>query len=195
MGLFNRKPSADPAEVAALRSEIAEMSARLDAAEAAKAELADHLARIDASSAASATTARMDGAKLEELAARVDATTGLAERLDGLAAVPEQVASMSALVERSTTDSAAALERATSLEARLAQVSTELANQLAELGQEIDSLDSRPNEPAAPPTSEVVVEQLREGQVRLANEQARYEIAFREDLATLAEQVRLLRGR
>ena len=37
-------------------------------------------------------------------------------------------------------------------------------------------------------------EQLLE-QVRLAAEQARYEISFREDLASLAEQVRQLRGR
>ena len=41
--------------------------------------------------------------------------------------------------------------------------------------------------------SEQLVEQLRTGQVKLANEQARYEIAFRQDLAALAEQVR--RGR
>ena len=31
---------------------------------------------------------------------------------------------------------------------------------------------------------------LKDGQVRLANEQARYEIAFRQDLATLAEQIK-----
>jgi hypothetical protein len=36
---------------------------------------------------------------------------------------------------------------------------------------------------------------LRSGQVKLAAEQARYEISFREDLAMLAEQVRQLRGR
>ena len=35
-----------------------------------------------------------------------------------------------------------------------------------------------------------VIETLRAGQVRLANEQARYEIAFRADLAELAEKVR-----
>ena len=35
-----------------------------------------------------------------------------------------------------------------------------------------------------------LVDQLRVGQVKLANEQARYEIAFRQDLAMLAEQVK-----
>jgi hypothetical protein len=38
--------------------------------------------------------------------------------------------------------------------------------------------------------SDEVVAALRSGQVKLANEQARYEIAFRQDLATLAESLR-----
>jgi hypothetical protein len=39
-----------------------------------------------------------------------------------------------------------------------------------------------------------VVEDLRGGQVKLANEQARYEIAFRQDLAALAELLQKARG-
>ena len=35
-----------------------------------------------------------------------------------------------------------------------------------------------------------VIDDLKSAQVKLAAEQARYEIAFREDLAALAEQVR-----
>ncbi|MBK5334215.1 MAG: hypothetical protein JJD93_19720, partial [Ilumatobacteraceae bacterium] len=38
--------------------------------------------------------------------------------------------------------------------------------------------------------SDEVVDALRGGQVKLANEQARYEIAFRQDLASLAELLR-----
>jgi hypothetical protein len=34
------------------------------------------------------------------------------------------------------------------------------------------------------------IEQIRASQVRLASEQARYEIAFRQDLAGLAEEIR-----
>ena len=52
-------------------------------------------------------------------------------------------------------------------------VSTELANQLTELGHDIDG--------------------THEGQVKLANEQARYQIAFREDLARLAEETQRAR--
>jgi uncharacterized protein involved in outer membrane biogenesis len=73
------------------------------------------------------------------------------------------------------------------LDARVTSVSTELANQISELSTDIDSLDRRPNGNGV--TAEVVGD-LRDGQVRLANEQARYQIAFREDLARLAEQLR-----
>jgi hypothetical protein len=73
------------------------------------------------------------------------------------------------------------------LDARVTSVSTELANQVAELGNDLDALDNRP--PDAAPDG-AVIDELRDGQVRLANEQARYQIAFREDLARLAEQLR-----
>jgi predicted nucleic acid-binding Zn-ribbon protein len=70
------------------------------------------------------------------------------------------------------------------LDARITAVSTELANQLTELGHDIDALNDRGDAP----TGELT--ELRDGQVRLANEQARYQIAFREDLARLAEQLK-----
>lgn len=73
------------------------------------------------------------------------------------------------------------------LDRRVTAVSTELANQVSELGNDIDALAERP--PGDGP-GEVVIEELRDGQVRLANEQARYQMAFREDLARLAEQLR-----
>ena len=76
------------------------------------------------------------------------------------------------------------------LDQRLTNVSTELANQLSELGRDIDGLGQRVPEIAEGTVSDEVVEALRGGQVKLANEQARYEIAFRQDLATLAELLR-----
>jgi predicted RNase H-like nuclease (RuvC/YqgF family) len=72
------------------------------------------------------------------------------------------------------------------LDARVTAVSTELANQLTELGRDIDSLGARP--PAD--GSAAAVGELRDGQVRLANEQARYQMAFREDLARLADELK-----
>jgi chromosome segregation ATPase len=74
------------------------------------------------------------------------------------------------------------------LDARVTSVSTELANQITELGSDLDALDYRP--PDAAPPDGAMIDELRDGQVRLANEQARYQIAFREDLARLAEQLR-----
>ena len=73
------------------------------------------------------------------------------------------------------------------LDARVTSVSTELANQLTELGHDIDALDARPSGDG---TDEAVLGELRDGQVRLANEQARYQMAFREDLARLAGELK-----
>ena len=50
-----------------------------------------------------------------------------------------------------------------------------------------------PREPAdvaSGTVSDEVLAALRTGQIKLANEQARYEIAFREDLAAIAEHMR-----
>jgi hypothetical protein len=71
------------------------------------------------------------------------------------------------------------------LDARVTAVSTELANQLTELGGELDALARE-----ADGALQHAVGDLRGGQVRLASEQARYQIAFRDDLARLAEQAR-----
>lgn len=76
------------------------------------------------------------------------------------------------------------------LDRRVTSVSTELANQLSELSGDIDGLAARPPGDGPDPAT---VDTLRDGQVRLANEQARYQIAFREDLAKLAEQLKRAR--
>jgi hypothetical protein len=69
------------------------------------------------------------------------------------------------------------------VDARITAVSTELAHQIDELSGEIDA--AGPHPPA-----DDVVEELRDAQTRLANEQARYQIAFRHDLADLADRLR-----
>ncbi len=77
-------------------------------------------------------------------------------------------------------------QRISAIDTRISGMSTELANQLHELGREIEQLAERENDPE----TKIAVEQLRSSQIRIANEQARYEIAFRQDLAMLAEQLR-----
>lgn len=89
------------------------------------------------------------------------------------------------------TESRAVREHMALLDQRLTNVSTELANQLGELGRDIDGLGQRiPDVAVDGVVSGEVVEALRGGQTKLASEQARFEIAFREDLAALAEQLR-----
>lgn len=75
------------------------------------------------------------------------------------------------------------------VEERLGSMGTELANQISELGRDLDALQASPGS-GQQVDVQALVDELRSGQVRLANEQARYEIAFRQDLAALAEQLR-----
>jgi DNA repair exonuclease SbcCD ATPase subunit len=82
-------------------------------------------------------------------------------------------------------------EQLSNLDARITSVSRELANQITELGHDIDGLQKRVE---AEPAAEEVIDGVRDAQERLASEQARYQIAFREDLARLAEQLRRARS-
>ena len=101
---------------------------------------------------------------LEQRVGRLDAErSSLADRLEEIAA------------------------RAEAIDIRLTTVSTELARQLDELGSEVNRDDSTGVDSDA--VAEIFTE-LRDGQARLANEQARYQIAFRQDLANLVEQLR-----
>lgn len=121
--------------------------------------------------------------RVNALADRMAATDGLLNQLGQLA---ERVSANDVAV-RQTTDQVSALEQ------RLNSVSTELANQVRELGTDIDGLAAQAAQSGDREdgdASEALIESLREGQVKLAKEQARYEIAFREDLASLAEQLR-----
>ena len=61
---------------------------------------------------------------------------------------------------------------------------------MLELSTDIDGLGEHQEDAAKGAVSDTVIASLKTAQVRLAAEQARYEIAFRQDLATLAEQVR-----
>lgn len=151
MGLFRRKPSVDPAQLAAVASEVAALREQLEA-----------------------------------LGRRLD--TGDADRC--------QLADVVGVLQQ-----------------RVASVGTELTNQLSELSGEIDVLQARPDPTVAVAavselradvgglqsdvhdlaTAVKGVEDdadgLRTAQERLANEQARYQIAFRDDLASLADRL------
>ena len=72
------------------------------------------------------------------------------------------------------------------IDQRVTKMTTELSLQIHELGSEIETLTKSSQDNA----SRGSLEQLRISQIRIANEQARYEIAFRQDLAELVEQIR-----
>ncbi|MEN9648577.1 MAG: hypothetical protein RLZ17_613 [Actinomycetota bacterium] len=72
------------------------------------------------------------------------------------------------------------------IDQRVTTMTTELSHQIHELGSEIETLTKSSQDNA----SREALEQLRINQIRIANEQARYEIAFRQDLAELIEQIR-----
>ncbi len=80
-------------------------------------------------------------------------------------------------------------QKFSALDARVARMTTELANQLHELGNELSVLADRNDDAEILST----ITELRTNQTRIANEQARYEIAFRQDLAEIAEMLRRLR--
>lgn len=76
----------------------------------------------------------------------------------------------------------------TMIEQRVDHMGKELTNQLHELGGEIDKLSEQSDASVAE-----TVAQIHSAQIRLTAEQARYEIAFRQDLAELAEHLRRAR--
>lgn len=150
------------------------------------------LARLEAL-AAKVEVADALGAQLAALQQRVDELQSAPAGADASAITSGLAAQLAQLAERiSASDIATrhAAEQVATLDQRLAAVSTELANQLRELGNDIDGLAAHQNDAAGGVVSDEVLDAIRSGQVKLAAEQARYEIAFREDLAALAEQVR-----
>lgn len=80
-------------------------------------------------------------------------------------------------------------EKVGAIDSRVQQVSLELTNQLTELSGELDRASARADAIEAIEQLTARVEDVTGGQHRLANEQARYAIQFREDLAELADRL------
>lgn len=169
MGWFRRGNPMDPQELERVKAEVRGLRDAIAAADERRRQERQHAATFPPPVPSPAETGGTEAqARLDELAARLDE-----------------------LINQTSTSPDPRLEELASklsdLDQRVTAVSTELANQVSELGNDIDALATRP--PGDGP-DEAVIEELRDGQVRLANEQARYQIAFREDLARLAEQLR-----
>jgi predicted nucleic acid-binding Zn-ribbon protein len=104
---------------------------------------------------------------------------------DELSALREHIAEEKSRADADRAISHAIAERITALEARVSGMGSELSRQLHELGTEIEELSKRADDAAVME----VVDALKTAQIRLATEQARYEITFRQDLAALADQL------
>ena len=163
MGLFKRR-SEDPGELERLRTGLGELRERLDESDAAKAELGSKIRSL---------TERMETPITAPPPEPPTPSAPPAVSAADLEAVRAQVARLTVRLE--------ALDR------RITTISTELANQLGELSDDIDTLGKRTEADAI---DEATLVELRDAQTRLANEQARYQIAFRQDLAEIAERWR-----
>ncbi|MGA0116784.1 MAG: hypothetical protein ACO3JF_00165 [Ilumatobacteraceae bacterium] len=80
---------------------------------------------------------------------------------------------------------ASLIERVATIESRVTGMGSELSRQLHELGTDIEKLQQHLDDDTVSET----VKSLKSAQVRLATEQARYEITFRQDLAALANEL------
>lgn len=112
------------------------------------------------------------------------------------AQVRDLTTQITALASSQSTTSSQLDELATrfgSLDARIVQVGSEVTHQLGELSGDIDALGRRADSLTDEITNLAALPQqidgVRTDQVRLAQEQARYEIAFRQDLAEIAERL------
>lgn len=110
-----------------------------------------------------------------------------------IAAISDQVQSLVHGETSQREQLEALLARLSGLDARIVQVGHEVTHQLGELSGDIDTLSARSNKLASDIDELTTLPQLVDGvksdQARLANEQARYEIAFRQDLAEIVEML------
>ena len=180
-------PSIEPAELEEIRARVKQLSDRADAVESAESVLIDQVNTLNTRlntpvgpppteppPAPPAPTMPAPAPSDDDHATHPD--------LDELRVQVEELA------ERVNSLDLTVLERLDAVDHRITTVSVELANQVSELGAELDGLRDRPE--GAVPLSDEQVAALSDAQTRLAQEQARYQIAFREELADLAERLR-----
>src|SRR5262245_22429358 len=159
MGLFKKR--ADPAELEAIKADIAAMAARLDRTDADRDEL---------------------GSRVHSLTTRLDTPASTPPPPPPPEPVKPAITEADADIRRARLQRIS--DRLDEVDARITSISTELANQITELSGDVEGIAKE-----HPPTDDIVTE-IRDAQVRLANEQARYQIAFREDLAEIVERLR-----
>ncbi|WP_041297932.1 hypothetical protein [Ilumatobacter coccineus] len=218
VGEVDGKVSAVETKVGQVEGRVGDVDGKVSAVETKVGQVEGRVGDVDGkigavegiATAASASAAKPVGDPRVD-----DVERRLAEQVAALAATVEEqrlhLADL-ALVAKDTAEKAAAIESAdtdhtppravddelrlqigqiaekmSALDVRVTQISVELANQLTELSSDLDAVNERGGDTAA---IEQRLDEITSGQTRLANEQARYEIQFRNDLAELVERLR-----
>ena len=185
MPLFRRRSEPD-SQVAELTSQLAALRARLDAIEEAATRLPPPRPVTALPPATcSAATPPLPPPSVDSLTAPLrQALDQLSARFD--AAEQERVADRDRVDTRLT-------ELSTTLTDQLHELSGGLQTQeerLAAFRAELEALAAEPSEPAEPAGDGAAdLDELRAGQARIANEVARHEIAFHQELAALADRL------
>lgn len=181
--------AAGTAELDKLNAKIERLASRVDATPAADTpavdpaeieQLNDRIEQLSTRVDATPDAPAIDPTEVEQLSAKIDE---LSLRVD---AAPEQAtpAVDPAQIERLDSTMQRISDRIDEIDQRITSISTELANQINELSGDLDAA-ANPD-----PRDEELVAELRDAQTRLAGEQARYQIAFRQDLADLADRLK-----
>jgi chromosome segregation ATPase len=174
MPLFRRRSEPD-AQLAELTSQLAALQARLDALEQA----ATRLPPPRPAGVPAAVTPPLPPPSIDALTAPVrQALDELSARFD--AAEQQRVADRDRVDTRLT-------ELSTTLTDQLHELSGGLQTQEERLAAFRAELEALAAEPAADGATDL--DELRAGQARLANEVARHEIAFHQELAALADRL------
>ena len=215
MGLFGRS-RAEREQIARLEAELASVHERLADSVRVNARMSERLEALDNSTNGLEAELRGLRSSNAELSGRLAAVDDLGAHVDELSArlipAPTEpppppptsdggtVGGDPAALDELHRRIAALSDELEALDARLTGISTELANQLTELGHELDAAtqhgdaDSGIDDASLTARLEQAIEdamfELQDGQVRLAAEQARYQIQFRQDLADLADRLR-----
>jgi hypothetical protein len=124
-----------------------------------------------------ATLAEQQQLLAVQAAALEEQRTALAAQAAELADLHARIGSLDAAFATSTTR----------VEARLAEVSENLLRQLDELSREMEAAGDSAEQGGA---TVALLAELRDAQAKLAQEQVRYDLALRQELAELADRVR-----
>ena len=188
MGWFRRQAQADE-ELEKLQLSLASLRIELDRERADNATTRQRLNDLETGLA----TTTIAGTPPPAPASTAWDTPAQGRSLDDLQRLAEETAAITA---GHGEELAAVHSHLASVDARISELTQAMTNQLQEISQEIDRLGEAttgpsPAQPAA--TVEIAEErfdELRENQVRIANEQARFAKALHEQLAELADEWR-----